>query len=214
MTTRIQYDKLKSNFELALQKTGNKKFLAEREINAIQKFAYEELSIEGALRMPVYHFRSVFEPTEIGSATHYPFKEVFDEMMCGSTRDLSIHYPERVINEAEQLFKYYEYLENFLVQEKKNIGRKSKGLSHKQKLLGLYYLGLDINNFDNSKLAKVLSDILDLSEDNTRQYLSYLSGGKNKVRTKSNLQKIEELFRNQDLKEIASEIKNDIDQLK
>ena len=86
-------------------------------------------------------------------------------------------------------------------------------LTHKQKMLALHYLGLDLSQYDNTKSAKILSLILDLDEGNTRKYLSYVAAGKNEVRTKSNFKKLNEVFKHQGLDDIAFTIKNDLDKI-
>jgi len=103
-----------------------------------------------------------------------------------------------------------------MVTSLKDIPQKTtskSSLSHKQKLLALHYLGLNTTKYENTKIAKILAEVLELSEDNTRIFLSYLSAGKNEVRTKANLEKVNQLFEKQGLSEISETIINDIKKL-
>lgn len=115
------------------------------------------------------------------------------------------------MQQAKEFSKYYLWLKNLKPSDKV---QKQSSLSHKQKMLALHYLGLDLSKYDNTKSAKILSLILDLDEGNTRKYLSYVSAGKNDVRTKTNLSKLNEVFKHQGLDDIAFTIKNDLDKIK
>lgn len=116
-------------------------------------------------------------------------------------------------NQAKEFVEYYKWLLN---QQNEKVTPKAKKseLTHKQKMLALHYLGLDLSKYDNTKSAKILSMVLDLDEGNTRKYLSYLSAGKNDVRTKSNLSKLNEVFKHLGLDDIAFTIKSDLDKMK
>lgn len=219
MNTRIKAEKLKEDFQKSLEETANKNYLIEREISSIQKFVYEEPRIAGALKLPVYDFKSIFSPFELSSATHYPFTEAFDHFILDKKSKFEEEnqiqeYQKITVKEAEQFSEYYKYLDGLLKDRNRFSNKKKTGLSHKQKLLALHYLGLDTSKFDNTAVAKILSEVLELSEDNTRQYLSYISAGKNNiVRTKANLEKLDKLFENQGLTDISLKIRSDIEKI-
>jgi hypothetical protein len=125
--------------------------------------------------------------------------------------DLMYEIKLQTVKQAKEFFEYYKWLNELQAAPKKV--EKKPALTHKQKLLALHYLGLDTSKYENSKTAKILSEILELSEDNTRQYLSYLSAGKNDVRTKSNLEKVLQLFDKQGLTDISNKLKTDIEKM-
>jgi hypothetical protein len=125
--------------------------------------------------------------------------------------DNMFKFKTETVNQAYEFFEYYKWLNSLINEPKKDV--KKSSLTHKQKLLALHYLGLDTSKFENSKIAKILSEILELSEDNTRQYLSYITAGKNEVRTKANLEKVNQLFENQGLLDISLSIKKDLEKL-
>lgn len=108
-----------------------------------------------------------------------------------------------------ELAKYTLWLKRSAEKKPSSVTKKST-LSHKQKMLALHYLGLDLSKYDNTKSAKILAQILDLSEENTRKYISYLSAGKNNVRTKSNLEKLSQLFEQQNFIDVSNQINSDI----
>lgn len=120
--TIIQFKKLKKDFQKAEKTSNDTNFLAAREKNSLIRFIYEEPLIEGALRMPVYNFPSVFDPSRLAAATRFPFREAFDNLILkgnsfNNTESNWSNY-EATINEAKELVKYYQYIESFLIKEK------------------------------------------------------------------------------------------------
>lgn len=107
--------------------------------------------------------------------------------------------------------KYVLWLKNSVNTSNSN---RQPIIPHKQKMLILYYLGINVSDNDNSKIAKILSEVLNLSEENTRRYLSWVQSGKNDVRTIKNLKAVKTLFDTNNLLEISSQIQKDIDSLK
>ncbi|MEP6004992.1 MAG: hypothetical protein ABJ248_16145, partial [Maribacter dokdonensis] len=67
--------------------------------------------------------------------------------------------------------------------------------------------------YDNTKSGNIIGEILGLDKGNSRKYLSYLSGGKNNVRTVNNLKAVLDLFDSQQLNEVSNIIKKDIELL-
>lgn len=116
-----------------------------------------------------------------------------------------------IIFQAYEFVKYYKWLKQQIMESSAKTQQKKSGLSHKQKMLALHYLGLDLNKFENTNSAKILSQILDLDYDNTRKYLSYLATGKNEVRTKKNLEILVNIFDIQGFENITNTIKKDIE---
>ncbi|WP_223549962.1 MULTISPECIES: hypothetical protein [Aestuariivivens] len=114
-------------------------------------------------------------------------------------------------NQAYHFGKYYLWLIELKEELSKKPKAKTPQLTHKQKILALHYYGVDLNRYDNVKTAKILSQILGVGEENTRKYLSYVSAGKNDVRTKQNLEKVSQLFENTGVIEISNKIKLDLE---
>lgn len=209
------FQSLKKEFDLALEATENRKYLIEREISSLEKFIYEERRSEGALKYHVYNFKSVFDPYAIGSIFYKVVRDIFDQLQLLKNPEDFVNdngYHEETVKYTKELFSYYQYL-NSIVNTKSIASTKITKLSHKQKLLALHYLGLELKDLENSKVAKVFSAVLDLSEDNTRQYLSYVSAGKNSVRTKNNLQVLHQLFDKAGLNDISDKIEKDLEKI-
>lgn len=99
--------------------------------------------------------------------------------------------------------------------ENKNVLSKpiTGKLTNKQKLLALYYLGLKLNSYDKTKIAKILSQVLEIGENNIRINLSSIHGKNKEVRTLENLTKTSELFENVGITEISSKIKAEIENM-
>jgi len=129
--------------------------------------------------------------------------EVLADIENSNIRDVTI--------QAYEFVKYYDFLNDLIIERSSKTQQKKSGLSHKQKMLALHYLGLDLSKFENTNSAKILSQILDLDYDNTRKYLSYLATGKNEVRTKKNLETLVNIFDVQGFENITNTIKKDIE---
>lgn len=205
------------DFQKALIDTPNKTFLIDSEIRYIEDLIQRKGTIPDGFRgrLESYEASSVFQ------FDYHPakfFKTVFRNYLINNAYDFNTIEESRfkegqIINakKAINFAEYYKWLKELNSPISKNKTAKKSNLSHKQKMLALHYLGLDLSKFENTNSAKILSQILDLDYDNTRKYLSYVSGGKNTVRTKSNLQKIQNLFENQNLNTISNKIKVDIE---
>lgn len=105
---------------------------------------------------------------------------------------------------------FYNWLKELEKEYLTKPNTKKSSLTLKQKLLALHYLGLNMNQTDNTNTAKILSQILDAGQENIRKSLSYISNGKNNVRTESNLKIVSNLFENHSLTEISNKIKEEI----
>ena len=215
---------LQNKFNSALNNATSKKFLIDNELKEIENFLnydplekYNNRGLKKFVSKPTSH--RVFK-IEIQNYQRTLFTSAFNNLMINGefetpkneiTSDEQFKKDQFVVKQAYEFSKYYTWLNSLKETPEKSI--KKSSLTHKQKLLALYYFGLDTSKYDNSKTAKILSQILDLNEENTRQYLSYLTAGKNNVRTKSNLEKVSQLFEDQELKDISSTIKKDIEKL-
>ncbi|PHR93132.1 MAG: hypothetical protein COA80_13725 [Leeuwenhoekiella sp.] len=222
MTDSPIFTTLKAEFQKALETTPIKKMLIQRELSAIENFinGNGRHVRAGIIRtIDFSHIQSVINLQQIRHHRNNEFLKMMDSLYTNGTIDksiidsdsfLSTSYMTETIEFARGLFQYYSWLQDIENEKPKP---KKYELTHKQKMLALHYLGLDLSQYDNTKSAKILSLILDLDEGNTRKYLSYVAAGKNDVRTKSNLKKLNEVFKHQGLDDIAFTIKNDLDKI-
>lgn len=215
---------LQIEFHIALEKAIDKQYLIENELREINNY----LNYSATPKQKRKGFFGLGYPSKetqifkiyVPNLLRSFFVEAFNSYLINGSFQLEINSQDteesqkiksEVSDQAYAFAEYYKWL-----NEIKSLPQKVKkrtGLSHKQKLLALHYMGLDTSKFDNTAVAKILSEVLDLSEDNTRQYLSYLSAGRNNVRTKANLEKINQLFEEQGLTEISWKIKSDIEKI-
>lgn len=218
------------NFKNKLETAKNRDYLIDNEIYQIQTFTSapeKEAIFIGDLNL-ANETNSVFDLMHLGSPVY--FNTVFNEFLIDGKvspildfdgeadlshkDDLPVVEDDFFKDEREEAIAFAEY---FLWLKKLNSPEKNKANSNsetsltiKQKILALHYLGLDFNANDKVKLAKVLSKILGVGEENTRKYLSYVSAGKNQVRTKENLEKISHLFENSGITELSDKIKSEL----
>ncbi len=218
-------ESFQEQFNAALNEATNPELFIENEIKEIEIFTPKG--------EPAFNYRDAFKNRKLKRKDYGVFeitlkyfnKQVFVEafhsfLITGdfkinpkTSQEDDLFYQTKLISmqQAKEFSKYYLWLKNLKPSDKV---QKQSSLSHKQKMLALHYLGLDLSKYDNTKSAKILSLILDLDEGNTRKYLSYVSAGKNDVRTKTNLSKLNEVFKHQGLDDIAFTIKNDLDKIK
>lgn len=218
----ITLSQLQNDFNNAIEKSLNQKFDIETEIKEVLDFI-NTIPSQRVFRKPIRpEFRTIrvtriFKinicDRQLLSEAFYSIKETgtYNLNRTVNNDDPTYIFSSNTVKQAFELFEYYKWLNKLLSEPQKQ--QKKSSLSHKQKLLALHYLGLDTSKFENSKTAKILSEILELSEDNTRQYLSYITAGKNEVRTKANLEKVNQLFENQGLSDISLNIKKDLEKL-
>lgn len=120
-------------------------------------------------------------------------------------------WKEEIQNISIEYAKYYIWLTVQNGNSNKKYSSKKLTLTHAQKMLALYYLGLDFRlYFNNLKSANILSKILDLDESNTKDYLTYFDGVNCKVKTTRNQKIVAELFEHRDFKLVHDKIINDL----
>lgn len=219
----IKLQQFQNNFNSAIENLPNQKFIIENEIKEVIHYVENVPNFRPFKKTvtPNYSHKSktIFK-LNLSDLGRGLFNTAFNEFMFSGSfiaerdyndNDNMFKFKTETVNQAYEFFEYYKWLNSLINEPKKDV--KKSSLTHKQKLLALHYLGLDTSKFENSKTAKILSEILELSEDNTRQYLSYITAGKNEVRTKSNLEKVNQLFENQGLLDISLSIKKDLEKL-
>lgn len=196
-------------FEKRLLEVNNKEFLIENEINIIESYVNKPISVNERNST-----NSVFDLSNLGSSKI--ISEVFNEyMLNGSIKNIEVNndpFKSNFVKTGLLFVKYYKWLKE-INKHPINQPKKQK-LTQKQKLLALHYLGVDFSKYDNSSLAKILSQILDLGEENIRKNLSYVSAGKNEVRTESNLEKVHQLYKNIGINDISNTIYKDLEKIK
>ena len=214
------FDLFKEKFERALIEVKNKENFIDNEIREIENYLFSENTISSSAKVDLSYFRKtrrVFEieiqreylPSLAEAFQGFDIDGEFDDEFDDELNRYEIE--KNIIEQARQLCYYYQWLKELKSNPKSTT--KKTGLTHKQKMLALHYLGLNLSLGDNKKLAKILSQILELNEENTRQYLCYLANGKNEVRTKNNLTKINQLFKNQGFIDISNSIQSDLENL-
>lgn len=89
---------------------------------------------------------------------------------------------------------------------------KKEEVTLKKKLLILDYLGIIKSiDMDNTKKAKLLSILLNQSEQNIREYLSDMYSREKEVKTKENLNYVSELFSELNLSNHKKQVIRDIE---
>ncbi len=213
---------LKKAFNSALQNSPDKQFLIENELREINNL----LNYVPVPRTKKRLFESAYRRPK-GTGIFYIeiapgglFCEAFNSILrTGEFKiEKSFHEPieafeirQQNVKQAFEFAEYYKWL-NSLKSSPQKLPKRSS-LDHKEKLLALHYLGLDLSKFDNKKTAKILSEIIGHSEENTRKYLSYLAAGKNDVRTPKTLKNTLNLFESQGFVEICNTIKTDLEKI-
>ncbi len=217
----IKLQEFQNNFNSAIEISIDQKFDINNEITEILSYTRTIPEYTPSFRKPTYaqlknKSNRIFE-LNIADLNRSLFRDSFNSFIRYGKYQLekshtdtneTYQIKEHITKQAFEFSEYYKWLNSLLNAPQKATTKNS--LSHKQKLLALHYLGLNTAKFENTKIAKVLAEVLELSEDNTRIFLSYLSAGKNEVRTKANLEKVNQLFEKQGISEISDVIKKDI----
>lgn len=218
----ITLEQFQNDFNKSIEKSLNQKYDIESQIKEILEFV-NTIPNQRTFRKPIRpEFRTI--RTSIVSKIYpydrillsnafYSIKETgnYDLVHTVNDSEPTNHYITNTVKQAFELFEYYKWL-NELLNPSKKVEKKTEELSHKAKILALYYLGLDMRKFGNNlQSAKILSKILGLDESNTKRYLTYFDGNTAKVKTKENLNTALELFEHKDFKEIHSKIKKDLE---
>lgn len=209
---------LKNQFSIELEKTQQKKYLIEQELIGINEYLRFDYDNFKRTRKHKFDFfpnkgKHIFQISVEVSEREKFSSEVNNYILSEERKDLEnieSTFSKHTYEQAYEFAEYYKWLKNLDIENPHKSVNKTSSLTHKQKMLSLHYLGLDLSKYDNTNSSKILAEILNLNQENTRKYLSYLSGGKNEVRTKSNLQTVLKLFENQNLTDISNKIKDDL----
>ncbi len=216
------FSELKKAFNSALENSPDKQFLIDNELREINNFInYVPIpKVQKRLYVKYYPAQKGTGIFNIEVSPGRSFNEAFNSILRTGDFQIekSFHEPteafeirQNIVKQAYEFAEYYKWL-NSLKNSPQKLPKKSS-LDHKEKLLALHYLGLDLSKFDNKKTAKILSEIIGHSEENTRKYLSYLAAGKNDVRTPKTLKNTLNLFESQGFDEISNTIKTDLEKI-
>ncbi len=221
----ITTTELQERFNVTIQNNSHRNLKIENEIKAVEEYVYNIPVLRSPFKKQPLKTSINKIPQVFNLGNTYIDRNIFHDAFCKylNSEETTIieqyqndsqeshRLKQRSANQAIELFKYYEWLKTQLSTPQK-IEKKSEGLSHKEKMLALYYLGLDMRKFRNNlQSAKILSKILDLDESNTKENLTYFDGINCKVKTEANLKKVLELFEHKDFKEIHTVITREIE---
>ena len=216
----ITLSQLQAKFNSVSVKSINKKYIIDAEITAIINYV-NTFPINNILVKPIRENKTnkIFE-------LNFPqlLRDLFNNAFNGyitqgdfvnekfhSDTDEMYKIKEETVKQAFEFSEYYKWLQELQNNPQKT--EKKNGLTLNQKVLALEYLGVDINSTDKTKMAKILSAVLGMNEQNIRECLTYINTRKNDVRTKINLKPIHQLFDSQELIVISEKIKKDIETL-
>jgi hypothetical protein len=206
-----------NNFISKLEVTKNKEHLIENEINQIEIFtSTDAMNTEfiGDLNL-ANETNSVFDLTDMGARVFFNsfFHEYLNNGEVDSLIGEGIREDESCMEEIKRalLFaEYYKWLKELKIPKSK---QKFSDLNNEQKLLALHFLFPNINDYTNTQLAKVLSQILNIGSENVRRNLSDLYKKDSEIRTIENFEKLIELFENKTFESITNRLKREIKQM-
>lgn len=156
---------------------------------------------------------------KIESLASYLFISVFNEYLMNGNFSMNSlpenRFKERdikVAKEAIDFAEYYKWLKDLNPQTSQKDNNNKKLDNVNQKILALHYLGLKMNAYETLHFSKVLAGILDVNFENIRKNIPHIHG-KNGIKTKKNLKKLQELFENQNFKLISKKIEEDLNDI-
>ncbi|ULC59666.1 hypothetical protein MBM09_01510 [Flaviramulus sp. BrNp1-15] len=233
----ITYEELQSDFMSRSNELANKKLYIQDELKQINTFLnHKDYDVKpmGLIGEITNNYRpkneiinKIFSEVVYGWETfskayenyYYEEKEV-EFTPFKKTTDITQPELDRFNNRYKQYhlqgIEFAKYALWLKRHENKNVLSKpnTRKLTNKQKLLALHYLGLSLSKYDNTKTAKILSQILEVGEENIRINLSYVEGKNKEVRTIPNLSKISQLFESVGITDVSNIIDSEIENLK
>jgi hypothetical protein len=216
---------LQNKFNSATEKSLNRKLLIENEIKEIENYVNNIPVYVPFLKIrksaitnkspKIFSFGNTYIDRKIFNEAFYQYLNNGKIISVDRTQidnDESYQFKQNSSNQSIEVFKYYEWLKIQLTTKTKI----AISLNHQEKMLALHFLGMNTKNLDDNKTAKILSAILGLSEQNTREILGalYIDAKNNPVRTKKHLENLHKHFENIGLTEIAVNIEKEIQKIK
>lgn len=218
----IKLQELQNDFNLAIEKSLNQRLTFETEIKEVLEFV-NTIPIQRVFKKPIRPefetvrnsriFKAPICDRRLLSEAFYLIHETgtYDLNRNFNDTDLTYQFKEDTVKQAYVFFEYYKWL-NKLVTTPQKKEKKSEELNHKERMLALYYLGLDMRKFGNNlQSAKILSKIIGFDESNTKKFLTYFDGKECEVKKEPNITKMLELFEHQDFKDIHNAVKKDLE---
>lgn len=206
-------------FNSELNKVNDKQKLIEAELKDIDEYLNENVMIK-ADRKGLFSSRirsKQYFGLDIINVYRERFsKEVHDFNIYGKvlgSDSLEKEVIKDISKQAIEFSKYIDWLRGLNREYNSKPQQKEYPLSLNQRLLALHYLGLDLSKYENTNSAEILSQILGFGTENIRKSLSYLSAGRNKVRTKGNFEALIKLFGSQGFDDVSDKIKKDSEKL-
>ncbi|MEQ5790370.1 hypothetical protein J4E06_04850 [Muricauda sp. NFXS6] len=227
------FEELKSNFKAIFENAPNKNNLVENEISEIERFLEPKVehtpitALAGgsgsAPNRTSLHVFKIVVPKGLNELFALAFRYSYVEGNYNYTPlpnepESLVQQKLMVVRQAEELAKFYSWLKNlrFDNDSKKRVKSEAE-LTHKEKLLALYYMGLRFNDeYEKTKYAKILSLIIEEKEESTRQHLSYFHTTGNtskKVKTEKGLKRLKKLFESLEFGEELKLVKKDLEDL-
>jgi len=220
----IKLQQLQENFNSAIEKSIDQKFDINNEIDEALSYALTIPEYTPSFRKPSYRelqnkSNRIFE-LEIADLNRVLFRDSFKNWIRLGNYDLekshtdtieTYEIKENTVKQAIEFAQYYKWLKELQNQPIKKLDEEHS-MPIKQKLLVLHYLGMNTTEYDNTKCAEILAEVLGVGSENIRKSLSHLHAGRNNtVRTKNNLEKVKILFDTQGLTKISNQIKEDLE---
>ncbi|QZK91569.1 hypothetical protein K5V07_14090 [Flavobacterium sp. CHNK8] len=222
----ITANTLQEKFDLTIQNNFNRNLKIENEIKAVEEYVYNVPVLRNPFkRQPiqanvnktpqVFDLGQTYIDRNIFHDAFYKYLNSEEKTIIEQLHDENEetqHLKQRSADQAIELFKYYTWLKVLLSTKAK----PSIALNHQEKMLALNLLGMDTSKFNDNKIAKILSVILGLDEQNTRKILGtlYINAVNNPVRNKKHFENLHNQFKSIGLNEIAEEIEKEIPNLK
>ena len=215
----VKSEKLKEVFDAEIERTINYSALIDTEIEAIDSFVLSpkySVDIINNKLMPVLTDIGL-HVFRINVNVKNRFSEHFRELFLYGTHKES-HFAFKGENnkndvlQAKELVEYYKWL----IDLRDNPKKPKKGSilkNNEQRILALEYLGFDLNQNDKTKMAIVVSEILGIGYENTRQSLTYRHSGSKGIVTKKNLNTIKNLLESHNFKTAKEKIDKELARL-
>lgn len=222
----ITFEELKDKFIERINSISNKKILIENEINEVDIYIRNERitkplgggSFFSPSPMQISYGKHVFDINIPQTSRHYFskafLKNLYEEEEIKYEDKEHPWYKERVlaIKQAYEFVDYYIWLKKILLKPNTASKKDILKLNHAEKVLALHYLGLKFNTKVNTQenFAEIISRLIGMNYQNTREFIGLVQGGKNEVRTTKNLERVRKLFETFEFTDIANKIKEDI----
>lgn len=230
----ISFKELKEDFNSRSKNFTNKKLYIQDELKQIEDFLnYKQFEVRtgSVFREPLSEYKpklsllkAVFSEVKYywsffnNSYEHYLYNEKeksFTPVKKGKdTTQEQVDDFNKIVQEHHfqgiEFAKYVLWLKRN--ERGTNLSSKKSTLTLNQKMLALYYLGVDMRDYQNNlQASKILAQILGMDWTNIKESLTYFDGKNSKVKKTENIKKVLELFENECFKPIQNKIREDLE---